>query len=141
MSVEENKALVRRIFDEVNKRNFAAFDEIWAASATYHDPSLPDVRSREEYKQYVTQGVQAFPDAKMAIDVIVGEGDTTATRYSFTGTHKAEYMGIPPTGKQVKTTGMYFTRFAKGKIVESWANSDTLGLLQQLGVIPGPAQK
>jgi predicted ester cyclase len=81
-----------------------------------------------------------FPDGRWTIASIIAEDDLVAARASFTGTHKGEFLGIPPTGRQVTVTASYICRLVDGKIVERWANSDELGMLRQLGAIPAPEQ-
>jgi steroid delta-isomerase-like uncharacterized protein len=72
----------------------------------------------------------------MAIEDQVAEGDKVVTRWTATGTHKGELMGIPPSGKKVRVTGIAIDRLEDGKIVESWSSFDQLGMLQQIGAIP-----
>lgn len=81
-----------------------------------------------------------FPDIKMTIEEVVAEGDKVVFRVTVHGTHKGEFKGIAPTGKQVTMTGMQIWRIEGGKIVEGWFNRDDLGLMQQLGVIPSLGQ-
>jgi len=140
MSVEENKAVVRRNIEEVwNRGNLSVIDEIVAENFVLHDPSQPDpIRGPEGYKQFVTMMRNAFPDLETIIDDLIAEGDTIAVRLTFRGTHTGELAGIPPTGKHVTFTGMSFKRFEGGKYVESFINADDLGLMQQLGVISLP---
>jgi steroid delta-isomerase-like uncharacterized protein len=78
----------------------------------------------------------AFPDVHIAIDDLIAAGDKVVTRYTATGTHQGELMGIPATGKKISITGVSIYRFANGQIVEDWAEFDQLGMLTQLGVIP-----
>ncbi len=78
----------------------------------------------------------AFPDANFTIDEMIAEGDTVVIRRTVRGTHKGDLMVIPPTGKQITMTEMALLRVANGKFIEGWSNSDDLGLLQQLGIIP-----
>jgi len=137
MSVEENKTIVRRFFEEIwNQGNLDVADEILDTSFVNHDPYNPDVRNLESYKQLVSTVHTIFPALHVTIDDIIAEGDKVAVRYTNTGAHKSEFMGISPTGKQVTVTEMRICHFASGKMVESWVNSDTLGFMQQLGVIP-----
>ena len=82
----------------------------------------------------------AFPDLHFTIEDQIAEGDRVVTRFTARGTHQGAFIGIPPTGKQGVVTGTGIDRFANGKIVEAWFNSDDLGLLQQLGVVPSPGQ-
>ena len=78
----------------------------------------------------------AFPNVEEIIEDQVAEGDKVATRLTFSGTHSGELMGIPPTGKQVTFTAITIDQLVDGKITERWHLFDTLGMLQQLGVIP-----
>ncbi len=138
MSAEENKAIVRRAWEKViNQGNLAAADEIFAADYVYHTPGSPDLHGLEEgVKQPVSMQRTAFPDIHFTVEDIIAEGDMVAHRWSAIGTHRGEFMGIPPTDSQVTMTGIVFSRISGGKVVEDWAVSDMLGLLQQLGVVP-----
>ena len=138
MSTENNKALIRRVNEEaINQGNLALLDELVGSDYVEHDPNYPQpVRGAEGLKQYFQTFRSAFPDLHFTIEDIIGEGDTVAVRQTGRGTHQGELFGIPPTGKQLTVTAMHFHRFVNGKVVESWVNSDSMGMLQQLGVIP-----
>ena len=138
MSTENDKALVRRATEEaINRGNLALLDELVSSDFVLHDPNYPQpVRGAEGLKQYFQTFRSAFPDLHFTIEDIIGEGDTVAVRQTGRGTHQGELFGIPPTGKQVTVTAMIFHRFVNGKPVENWVNSDSMGMLQQLGVIP-----
>ena len=144
MSTEENKALVRRAIEEGwNQGNVAVFDELYAPNFIFHDPDFPDVRTREDYKQWATGIRAAFPDLHLTIEDVIAEGDQVVVRWTFRGTNTGDLvmpMPIPATGKQVTVTGITISRFAGGKLVEIWQQGDTMGLMQQLGVIPAPGQ-
>lgn len=135
---EENKALVRRWFEDLfNEGNPDVADEIIAPDHLDHDPALPDLPiGPEGQKQLVNLYRSAFPDARITIEEQVAEGDTVVTRWSGRGTHQGELMGVAPTGKQVTITGIVINHISEGKIVESWTNYDALGMLQQIGAIP-----
>jgi steroid delta-isomerase-like uncharacterized protein len=139
MSTEENKATVRRLFEEYS---LDVVDELLVPDYTHHDPNLPPEfqHGRDAYKQVVTMFLAAFPDLRTTVEDLIAEGDKVAARWTFRGTHQGELMGIPPTGKQVTGTGMSVTRLANGKMAESWVNFDALGMMQQLGAAPGPGQ-
>ena len=138
MSVEENKAIFRRIVEEgFNKGNLAIVDEL---VATNHVNHTDNVHGPEEYKQFITMYRTAFPDLHMTIEDQIAEGDKVVNRWTSRGTHKGDLMGIPPTGKQTTVTGMYVARIIGGKIVEEWGNLDALGMMQQIGVVPPPGQ-
>lgn len=136
---EENKALVRRFVEVFNQGNLSAIDEIIAPNYVRYDPASPDgIRGSEGIKQFVTTYRTAIPDIHITTEEQIAEGDKVVTRWTGHGTHKAALMGIPPTGKQATVTGITITHIANGKIVEEWINWDTLGMLQQLGVVPPP---
>jgi predicted ester cyclase len=144
MSTEENKALVRRAIEEGWKQgNVAVFDELCAPNWVYHDPGVPDVRTLEGYKRFATETRSAFPDLHFTIEDLIAEGDQVVMRGTFRGTNTGAIvtpMPIPATGKQVSMTGITIVRFAGGKGVEVWNQGDSLGLFQQLGLIPVPGQ-
>jgi len=134
---EANKAITRRLFEEaVNQRNLSLVDDIFAANYIFHDPAAPDVRSREELKQFLATLLTVFPDAHVTLDYRIAEGDKVLAYATVLGTHQSEFMDIPPTDKQVMWTGVVINRFADGKIVEDWESFDALGLMQQLTATP-----
>jgi len=133
MSLEKNKATVRRFIEEWNKRNLAALDELMAAD--YFDPSL-QVRGLEAYKQLLTMVLKGFPDWHETIEDIIAEGDKVWVRYTATGTHAGEFRGLAPTGKQFTETGVLIWRIVDGKIAEKESGVyDFLDFYKQLGVI------
>jgi steroid delta-isomerase-like uncharacterized protein len=139
MSAEDNKTLVRRVYEEIiNKGNLNLADEAFASDYVYRSPGSPELRGPEGFKQLVTMYRNAFPDLHLDLDNLIAEGDTVVSRWTGRGTHKGELMGIPPTGKHVTVTGVVISRFAGGKSVEDWELIDSLGMLQQLGAIPAP---
>jgi steroid delta-isomerase-like uncharacterized protein len=91
-------------------------------------------------QQLIAMYRTAFPDLRLDIEHLVAEGDTIVVRFTAHGTHRGELLGILPTGKPVTVAAMELFRLADGKIAEQWVTMDVLGLLQQLGAIPGPAQ-
>ena len=136
MSTEENKALLRRLFEEVwNQGNLGTVDELLATDYVLNDPGQM-VRGPEGFKAYVSAFRAAFPDMKATIEDQIAGDDRVAMRFTVQATHTGEFQGIPPTGKQVIMSGIDIQRIVDGKIVENWVNLDALGLLQQLGVFP-----
>ena len=136
MSIEDNKALVRRFYEDVfNQRNLALVDELCSTTHVFHNPPTT-LHGREEFKQLLSVYLTAFPDASFTVEDEIAEGEKVTSRYTFRGTHQGELMGIPPTGRQVTVTGIIINRIAGGQSVEGWLNFDALGLLQQLGAIP-----
>jgi steroid delta-isomerase-like uncharacterized protein len=138
---EENKAVVRRFIEEVwNNGNLDAIDELVADNHVDHDPAREGTPGgRQGMRGFVEMYRSAYPDTHLAIGEMVAEGDLVAMSWTATGTHQGELMGIAPTGRSVKVTGIGIDRVSGGQIVESWANYDALGMLAQLGAIPAPA--
>jgi len=138
MSIEENKAVMRRIVEEIlNKGNMAVVDEVIATNYVLHGP-FGEYKGPEGFKQGVTMFRNAFPDFNVTIEDMVAEGDMVALRLTMRGTFKGEMMGISPTDKQLNMTEAIFIRFAGGKEVEARSYADSLTMYQQLGIpIPG----
>jgi predicted ester cyclase len=140
-STEANKSSVRRFYNEVfNKKNRAAIEEFIAPNHVDHTlpPGLP--AGIEGSKQFITMYLTAFPDLHFTVEDLIAEGDKVVARLTTRGTQQGVFMGIPPTGKQVTVTAIDINRIVGDKSVEHWLNMDTLGLLQQLGVVPLPGQ-
>ena len=136
MSVEDNKAAVRRFYQEViNGRNPDALDELLVPDGVDHTFGS---QSTEQAKQFFAMVYRAFPDLHVEVHDVVAEGDLVAVRSTYTGTHQGEFLGIPATGKQATTNGVEFFRMQDGKQVEHWGGPDTFSFLVQLGVMPGP---
>lgn len=130
---EQNKAIVRRFFEEVwNRNNLDLADELLAVDYVDHNAPPGSTGGIEGYKQSVAMFRSAFPDINFVLDDILGEGDRVAIRLTGRGTHQGNFIGIAPTGKQVSFGGMTFIRLQNGKIVERWGLSDMPGLIQQL---------
>ncbi len=141
MSTEVNKANSRRFYDEViNKKNRAAIDAFIAPNQVDHAAPPGTPGGLEGAKQTLTMYLTAFPDLYFTVEDIIAEGDKVVTRLTARGTQQGEFMGIPPTGKHATATAIDINRLVGGKSVEHWLEMDTLGLLQQLGVVPMPGQ-
>ncbi len=141
MSTEQNKALVRRLEEVFNRGNISLVDELFAPDFVEHEELPPGIPpGREAVKQLTTMFRSAFPDFKATIDDIVAEGDKVVIRQTWSGTHKGEFMGVPPTGKSVSFGVIDIVRIAGGKLVEHWGQMDMMGMMQQLGAIPTPGQ-
>lgn len=139
MSADTNKEIVRRLGVEPWEGKLGVIDELVAPDYVGHDPAQPEMHGPEGIKQFITGYLAGFPDGRITIDGQLAEGDMVATRWTGRGTHQGELMGIPPTGKQVTVSGITISRVKNGKVVEEWSNWDTLGMLQQLGVVPAMA--
>jgi steroid delta-isomerase-like uncharacterized protein len=135
------KELSRRIFEEVwNQQNLSAADEIIAPNFVDHDPQS-SVQGIEGYKQFVRYYLTAFPDSHFTVEDVIAEGQMVVTRWTVSGTHTGNLGAIPATGRRISVTGISCGRVENGKIVEGWTNWDTLGLMQQLGVLSATAQR
>jgi predicted ester cyclase len=141
MSTEQNKAIVRRYSDELfNKGNLAVADEVF--DPNYLNSGVAKLglpRGPEGFKQYVSMMRTAYPDFHMTVEDQVAEGDKEVHRVIARGTHKGALMDIAPTNKQVEVSAIAIDHFSGGKVIETWAEVDMFGMMQQLGVIPsGP---
>ena len=130
---------MQRIFDEViNGRDLAAADDICADDAVIHVPGLEVPNGPEGLKTFVRTLHEGFPDLRVAIDDVIAEDDRVGVRWhTEQQTHTGPYRGIPPTGRAVKMTGINFYRVREGKCEAAWIEADSVGLAQQLGVVPG----
>ena len=142
MSTEQNKVLVRRMVEEIfTQGKTSQADEFLAPDFVEHEELPPGIPSgREGVKQLTNMFRTAFPDFRATIDDIVAEGDKVVIRQTWSGTHKGEFMGVPPTGKSVSFGVIDIIRIVGGKFVEHWGQMDSMGMMQQLGAIPAPGQ-
>jgi steroid delta-isomerase-like uncharacterized protein len=140
-----NKTIARRLVEEVwNKGNLTVAEEIlaptlrdWDAARLSYDPADPEIgQGSEGFKQLVTMFRTAFPDVHLTIEDMIAEEDRVVVRWTARGTHKGYLKDIPPTGRQMTVTGVDIHRIVDGKIEETGGNWDTMGMMQQLGVIP-----
>ncbi|HSM09324.1 MAG TPA: ester cyclase [Gemmatimonadota bacterium] len=138
MSAEANKAILlegARAFNDQKDRSG------WIG---IHDPNVvahgltPETLDRDGLEQFYQVLWKAFPDLRIAVDDLIGEGDRVAWRLTVQGTHEAEFRGVPPTGRQVVFAAQYIFRFRDGRVVERWTNFDRLGVLIQIGAVPSP---
>jgi predicted ester cyclase len=146
MSTEENKAIVRRFLEGIfSQGNPDVVDELADPDFVVHDPSSEAGEvDAQGVKESIAWSHSAFPDLRVTIEDQVAEGAKVATRWTVRGTHQGEMMGAAPTGNlgaaptgnQVTFTGTQTDYLSGGKMVESWSNWDTLGMLQQIGAVP-----
>ena len=133
---EENKAAFQRITDVFSSGNLAAFDEVISPQYVEHNPAPGQAPGPEGLKQMFTTFFTAFPDMSFTIEDMIAEGDKVVGRITARGTHKGEFMGVAPTNKVVTFQEIHICRFSEGKMVEHWGLEDSLGMMQQLGLIP-----
>jgi len=140
----ENEALAHRFhMDIFQKGNLAAADEIVARDFVIHAAGLPPSMQRgpEGVKEFARMIRGGYPnEMRITHHDTVAAGDRVVIRWTSVGKHDGPMMGIAPTGKQVTVTGIDIFRIAGGKLVELWQNWDQLGMLQQVGAVPAPAQ-
>ena len=141
MTIEENKALVRRFYEEIDKGNLEAMDELVAEDYLDHNPApFPGLASgREGLKQAFKIFWEATPGYHH-IEEQIAEGDKVVTRLTSYGKHEGDLPGAPRTGNDLKMTSITIHRIANGRLVEKWAEKDVLGFLIQIGVMPPPGQ-
>ncbi len=139
---EDNKALVRRFFEEFcNQRKMNIGEELFYPNHLYHDSASPWVGpGAEGMRQLISTYTNAFPDAHWSVDEMLATGDTVVTRWTGKGTHRGELLGFSPTDKYVVVPGIWIHRVSGSKISESWNSWDTLGMFQQLGILKPLAQ-
>jgi steroid delta-isomerase-like uncharacterized protein len=136
-NIKANKAILKRFWDEgFNQVDANAVSEFVAADYHNHDMAAGEQNGIEGLLQFMRLTHAAFPDMRVIADKIVAEGDIVVTRWSVTGTHNGEFMGVPPTGRPITITGLAMHRIENGKIKEGWNNWDALGLLKQVGALP-----
>jgi steroid delta-isomerase-like uncharacterized protein len=139
MGVEENKAALGDSIDAFNNaEERERYLEIHDPSVTAHGLGSEEPVDFEGVKQFYEMLWGAFPDIKVKIEDVVGEGETVAFRVTVRGTHQGEFMGVPPSGNPITIGVQNFYRFRDGKVVERWTNPDMLGLMVQIGAIPAP---
>ena len=132
-----NKAVARRFTEELWGGHKAELvDELIAADFVNHNPFPGTDGDREGEKKAVLLHGAAMGDPEGKVEDQIAEGDKVATRWMFVATHRGKFMGIAPTGKRVKISGVNILRIADGKIVELWREVDVFGMLQQLGATP-----
>ena len=140
MSIEENKAIIRRWLEEGwTNGNLSVADELIDPSFIAHVAGGQAVPSGPDgVRQIVATWRTGFPDGRMTVDDLLGEEDKVVIRMTWRGTHQGDFYGIAPTHRQVSVTSIGIDRVVNGKIVEGWGEVDMLGMYQQLGVIAAP---
>lgn len=135
---EENKALVRGWFEEIDRRKELP-TELCDPGFTAHLPGQPPM-DLEAYRQFIAMMYGALSNIAHTYEDFVAEGDRVCVRYVARGVHTGELMGVPASGSRVAVTDICMVRVAGGKIAEFWASPDMMGLMQQIGALPAPDQ-
>jgi steroid delta-isomerase-like uncharacterized protein len=138
MSTDQNKTIARRIVDEGwTKHDPKILDQLFSNDAVLHDPRDPSLaRGPQGAKSTLERSLRAFPDIKINIEREIAEGDYVVQHLLVTGTNTGEFNGMPATGKKTSVTGVMTSKIKDGKVIEAWSLFDSLGLMQQLGVVP-----
>jgi steroid delta-isomerase-like uncharacterized protein len=143
MSAEDNKAIMSRYFGGAWERgNLELLDELLAADYVNHTPATPDTPTGPEgVKGVVSMFRSGMPDLEVLIEDMLAEGEKVATRYTLEGTHEGELFGVPPTGQRLSIESISVERVSEGKIREHWRITDSLEMMQQLGIVPESGQE
>lgn len=134
-SPEQNKQVIHQVFESYNQQNMEKAEKLYSPKHIFHFPGAPPM-DWNSHKQFIVGLSKAFPDLHFKVEDILTEGDKVAYRLTVSGTHKGEFQGIPPTDRKVSFTSTGISNIVDGKVAEDWVDADTMGLMQQLGVIP-----
>lgn len=135
----ENERIARRVPEDIATRgDLDMVEEVFATDAVERGPFGQEVHGADAIKEALQQYRNAFPDFSATVEDAVTQDDIVAMRVTLRGTHEGEFMGMEPTNKSFEIQNMVFTRVEDGKIAERWVQPDTLGMLQQLGVVSPP---
>ena len=132
---DENKALCRRFFDGINRRNLDESAALLAADYVWHGPGM-ELRGPEGFKQLIGMYLSAFPDMVLTIDDLIAEGDKVVTQWTGRGTHLGELSGVAASGRPVAVPGITISRIVNGRIAEDHEVFDNLGMFQLIGTLP-----
>jgi len=132
-----NKLIAQQLMERLDQRDVDGVLSYCAPGAVWHGFG-PQPLNSDGWRQAIGVFLNAFPDSRFPIDVVVAEGDKVAVQHSLRGTHNGEFQGVPPTGKPVVVPALATFRLAEDKVVEVWLNAELLGLLMQIGAIPMP---
>ena len=138
MSTQENKALVYAFAERINAKDLEAALTLVSPSHIEHGPHPGLSSGAEAVRAFFSLLLAGFPDARTTILDTIAEGDKVVIRALIEGTHTGPFMGVPPTGRHAQWSLIDIHRLADGKIVEHWVQVDTMGLMQQLGLVPPP---
>jgi steroid delta-isomerase-like uncharacterized protein len=140
MISENNKQFMQRFVERaINQKDIDAMDELVAEDFVEHVPFPGQGPGREGLKDVISSLVSAFPDLHWTVEEQIGEAEKVVSRFRMTGTHQGVFLGIAATGKPVDVWGVVIDVVRDGRFAESRLIMDTLGLMQQLGVIPTPS--
>ncbi len=138
---EANKAVVIAFVEDViNQGRLDRADDLVIPDFVELDPLPGQKQGRDGLKQIIAYIRTAFPDVRWVIHESIAEGDKVCSRFTWQGTHRAEFLGVPATGRQIDVKGVVIDRIIGGKMADSRILMDTFGMLQQLGALPSEQQ-
>jgi len=134
----DNRAIILRLYEEAwNKRKMEVIKELISPSHALQAPNLSgSAVGPEAYQGQILRFLGGFPDLRFTIEDTIAEKDKVVACWTFSGTHKGDFMGVPPTSRKVSVEGMTIHHLADGKIMDSYTNWDALGMMKQLGAFP-----
>ena len=139
MTIEENKQLNVRWIQAFNERDWASETACRSSDYVAHMQGAPGPLDNDGWVAFLHVFVAGLPDVQIAVEAELGERNLVCSRWTMTGTHQGEFLGVPATGRQITMQGIDVSRVVDGKIAEHWAQFDVVGVLQQIGAIPVPA--
>lgn len=139
MSTERNEAVVRQLYAALNEGDLERMVALVADDLVIHTPVPGIGPGREGFRGFMSIFFSAFPEQSVELHDVIAEGDRVAVHHTHHATHGGDFMGLPPTGRQVSVAGIEIFRIQEGGIAEMWHHDDMLSLMQQLGVVPAAA--
>jgi steroid delta-isomerase-like uncharacterized protein len=145
MTTEENKAIIRRFMEAVDRHDLGMVEEMLAPNCTWtYLFDAPAIEGRDAIRAWMQGILEALPDFHTTVDSLIAERDEVVVRFTNTGTQQGEFRGtigtLPPSGRPLNQQGVLIFRIADGRIPEVWQSHDRLSMMQQLGAPPAPAQ-
>ncbi len=140
--LEDNKALVRRVYEECwSKGKLDSVEEIYAKDCTFHDPVFPQLGSGgDSMRRHIQMSRNAFPDLHFTINDVIAEKEEVVVHWTAKGTQQGQFLGVSPTNRNASVSGTSICRLKNGKITEQWVDWNVLTLLEQLGAATAPRQ-
>ena len=134
---QQSKAVMRRFYEEFwCNGNEDAVDELVSEDVVDHQRPEGWPAGREGIRMLVRVWREGFPDMRETIEDMIAEDDKVVCRFTIDATNTVPFLGMPPTGRRIRISGIDIVRVRDGRICEFWYNEDALGLYQQLGIAP-----
>jgi len=130
---EELKETYRRIIDAISRGDADGFDELIAPDIVDHNPIPDQAPGSDGMRQWMTAVRTAMPDLRGTVEDVIAEGDRVAARVTWEGTHRGEFLGVPPTGEALSFSAFHYVRFSDAGAAEWWGGADLLRALEQMG--------